>query len=72
MQAHKKMLNIIIIVRCLVAQSCLSLCDPMNCSLPGSSVHGDSPGKNREMQIKTTVRYHLILVGMAVIKTDSK
>ena len=22
------------------AQSCLTLCDPMNCSLPGSSVHG--------------------------------
>ena len=22
------------------------LCDPMGCSLPGSSVHGDSPGKN--------------------------
>ena len=21
-------------------QSCLTLCDPMNCSLPGSSVHG--------------------------------
>ena len=33
-------------VLCLVAQSCLTLCDPMNCSLPGSSVHGDSPGKN--------------------------
>ena len=30
----------------LVFQSCLILCDPMNCSLPGSSVHGDSPGKN--------------------------
>ena len=27
-------------------QSCLTLCDPMNCSLPGSSVHGVSPGKN--------------------------
>ena len=24
----------------LVAVSCLTLCDPMNCSLPGSSVHG--------------------------------
>ena len=24
----------------LVAQSCLTLCDPVNCSLPGSSVHG--------------------------------
>ena len=23
-----------------VAQSCLMLCDPMDCSLPGSSVHG--------------------------------
>ena len=23
-----------------VPQSCLTLCDPMNCSLPGSSVHG--------------------------------
>ena len=25
---------------CSVAQSCPTLCDPMNCSLPGSSVHG--------------------------------
>ena len=25
---------------CKVAQSCLTLCDPMDCSLPGSSVHG--------------------------------
>ena len=32
-------------VLCLVAQSCLTLCDPMACSLPGSSVHGDSPRK---------------------------
>ena len=23
-----------------VAQSCLTLCDPMDCNLPGSSVHG--------------------------------
>ena len=23
-----------------VAQPCLSLCDPMNCSLSGSSIHG--------------------------------
>ena len=27
-------------VLCLVAQSCLTLCDPMHCSLPGYSVHG--------------------------------
>ena len=25
---------------CEVAQSCLTLCDPMDCSLPGSSLHG--------------------------------
>ena len=25
---------------CLVAQSCSTLCDPMDCSPPGSSVHG--------------------------------
>ena len=28
------------VVVVLVAQSCLTLCDPMNCSPPGSSVHG--------------------------------
>ena len=31
---------------CSVTQSCPTLCDPMDCSLPGSSVQGDSPGKN--------------------------
>ena len=30
---------------CLVAQSCLTLCNPMDCSPRGSSVHGDSLGK---------------------------
>ena len=29
-----------------IPQSCLTLCNPMGCSPPGSSVHGDSPGKN--------------------------
>ena len=33
-------------VLCLVAWSCPTLCGPMDCSPPGSSVHGDSPGKN--------------------------
>ena len=31
---------------CLVSQSCPTLCDPLDCSSPGSSVRGDSPGKN--------------------------
>ena len=43
---------------CLVAQSCLTLCDPMDCHLPGSSVHGDSPGKN------TGVGCHALLQGI--------
>ena len=30
----------------LVTHSCLTLCNPMDCSPPGSSVHGIFPGKN--------------------------
>ena len=30
-------------------QSCPILCDPMDCSPPGSSLHGDSPGKDTEL-----------------------
>ena len=45
-------------VLCLVAQSCLTLCNPMDCSLPGSSVHGDSPGQN------TAVSCHALLQGI--------
>ena len=29
-----------------VAQLCLTLCNPMDCSQPGSAVYGDSSGKN--------------------------
>ena len=43
---------------CLVAQLCPALCDPMDCSSPGSSVHGDSPGKN------TGVGFHALVQGI--------
>ena len=33
-------------LKVLVTQSCPSLCDPMDFSSPGSSVHGILPGKN--------------------------
>ena len=33
-------------MRVKLVQSCLTLCDPMDCSPLGSSVHGYSPGKN--------------------------
>ena len=42
----------------LSRQSCPTICDPMNCSLPGSSVHGDSPGEN------TGVGCHALLQGI--------
>ena len=41
-----------------IAQLCPILCDPIHCSPPGSSVHGDSPGKN------TGVGYHTVLQGI--------
>ena len=37
--------SLLILTLCL-SHSVISLCKPMNCSWPGSSVHGDSPGKN--------------------------
>ena len=33
----------------LITQSCLTLCDPMNCSPPGSSVHGISQARKLEL-----------------------
>ena len=39
-------------------QPCSTLCNPMDWSLPGFSVHGDSPGNN------TRVGYHALLQGI--------
>ena len=52
---------------CSVVQSCLTVCDPMDCSQPGSSVHRDSPGKD------TGVGCHFLLQGIfqAKVKTMS-
>ena len=43
---------------CLVTQFCPIPCDPMDCSLSGSSVHGDFLGK------KTGVGCHALLQGI--------
>ena len=40
-------------VECLVTQSSLTFCDSMDCSPPGSSDHGDSPGKHTGMGCHT-------------------
>ena len=43
-------------VKVFVTQSCPTLCDPMDCSPPGSSVHGiNSPGNN------SGVDFHFLL-----------
>ena len=34
---------------CFIPQSCPTLFDTMDCNLPGSPVHRDSPGKNTEV-----------------------
>ena len=45
-------------VLCFVTRSYSTLCDPKDCSPPGFSVHGDSPGKN------TGVGCHALLQGI--------
>ena len=45
-------------VVCLVTQLCPTLCNPLDCSLSGFSVHGDSPGKNAE------VNCHFLIQGI--------
>ena len=37
---HGWNLDFILITACSVGQLCLILCEPFDCSLPGSSVHG--------------------------------
>ena len=45
-------------MRYMRSKSCLTLCDPMDSSPPGSFVHGDSPGKS------TGVGCHFLLQGI--------
>ena len=45
-------------VHAQLLQSCLTVCNPMDCSPPGSSVHEDSPGSN------TGVGCHGLLQGI--------
>ena len=49
-------------VLCLVTLLCLTLCDAMHCSPPGSSVPGNSPGKN------IGVGCHALLQGIFTIQ----
>ena len=70
----------------LVIQSNLTCCNPMNSSLPGSSVHGDSPvkiwgafiqealltfGKSNRVCGLINISSHLTLLSFAKLKTSS-
>ena len=58
-----------------VAKSCLTLCDPVDCSLPGSSVHGIFPGKNTEVGCRFLLQGNLpnpgIKLGSPALQADS-
>ena len=47
-------------------QSCPTLCDPKDCSPPGSSVYGESPGKN------TGVGSHSLLQGIFLTQGSNR
>ena len=54
-------------VLCAKSLSCVQPCNPIDCSLPGSSVHGDSRGKN------TGVGCHALLgTGRKWIENDKE
>ena len=57
-QSHQGGPDDIYVLLCLGAQLCPTLCNPADCSLPGSSVHRDSPGKN------TRAGCHALLQGI--------
>ena len=50
--------SLTISLKCSVAHLCRTLCNPMDCSQPGSSVHWESPGKN------TGVSCHVFFQGI--------
>ena len=51
-------LNLNAVLCAVLSQSVVTLCDLMDCSLPGSSFHGDSQGKN------PGVGFHALLQGI--------
>ena len=74
---HKTVLNSILFYHCLflhqhhavlktmcvceVAQSCLTLCDPVDCSPPGSSIHGILQARILEWVAISFIKYFAIL-----------
>ena len=59
-------INILCAMLCWVIQSCPTLCNPMDCSSPCSSLHGDSAGKN------TGVDCHALLQGIFLTQESNR
>ena len=58
MESRKMVLKNLLESESEVVQSCPTLCHPIDCNLPGSSVHGDPPSRN------TGVGFHALLQGI--------
>ena len=54
---------------CPVTQSCLTLCYPVDCSLPGSYIHGFSQGRILEWVAIYSCRGHLWLISIQINST---
>ena len=53
-----------------VAQSCPTLCNPTDCSLPGSSVHGDSPGNSTGVGCRSLLQGIFPETGLIWVKPE--
>ena len=49
---------------CLVIRSCPTLCNSIDCSQSGSSVHGESPGKNTGMDCHSLLQRIFLTQGL--------
>ena len=45
-----------------VAQSCLTLCNPMNCSMPGLPVHHQLPKPPKPMSIESVMPFNYLIL----------
>ena len=57
-------------MKVLVALFCPTLCDPMDCSLPGSSIHGISQARILEWVATPVVGWHPWFPGESYQPTD--
>ena len=54
-----------------VAQSCPTLCDPMDCSLPGSSVHGSFQARVLEWSATVfSVRVYIVICNLKKVNSE--